>query len=209
MRKGRLNLTLVTVSLLVVSSVAYAGTVSVGAGAFSGTPVITFESLSNGDAITNQFAADGVTFTNLWANTEYGTTYFADAGLVGAANFTDAGCCVIPAVMNFSTPYTLVGFEIVSNGDTEFDLTGADGSIDVFHFNARPSSSSGIFVGFQNAAGISSVSIGPAAVNNALLLDNIQLEGQGSGTVPEPTSWLLFGSGLAMVLRGRLRRFKA
>lgn len=185
--------------LLSVGTAAYATTISVGAGAFSDPPAIAFNSIVNGQAITNQFAAQGVTFNNLWGD-QVDLVFFADSGVAVAANMSShAACCVIPATMNFSTPYELIGFELFSNGYTTVNVVGVDGQTNIFDIyayvppirNSRDQivvQAKGVFVGFENPTGISSISIGPSALNNAFLVDNIVLQ---APVVPEPGTFAL------------------
>ncbi|PRC93206.1 PEP-CTERM sorting domain-containing protein [Solimicrobium silvestre] len=190
----------IAVLMTAAGSTAYATpTVSVGIGSFSSGPDITFETLSNSTPITNQYSGLGVTFSNFWADTSYGTTFFSDAGNVGADNFAGpGGCCTSSATINFTTDYSMVGFEIVSNGNTTINVLSANNEMDTFNFNARPNSNSGIFVGLENLSGISEISFGPSAENDAFLIDNIRLEGAAPqpGTVPEPGILALLGIGL-------------
>jgi PEP-CTERM motif len=192
-------------ALFLMSPALYADSVLVGSGAFANPPVITFETIANGTAITNQFAAQGVILSNFWGDTS-DTVYFPDSGSVVASNFSGpAGCCQIPGTLTFSTLYTLAGFEIVSNGDTTFNVTGADGITNTFILDARPTPSSGIFVGFQDLAGITGISIGPSsAVNNAFAIDNVRLEAPEAVPEPSTVGLLLAGIGLLFVMRKRI-----
>jgi hypothetical protein len=185
-----------------MSPAIYADSTLVGSGAFTTPPVITFETIANGEVITNQYASLGVVFSGFSGDTG-DNIFFSDSGNVVASNFTANGT-QIPATLTFSTFYTLVGFEIVSNGDTTLNVTGDDGVTDTFVLNARPTSSTGIFVGFDDPAGITEISIGPSAVNDDFAIDNVQLEAPVATPEPGTAGLMLPGFGLLFVMRKRI-----
>ncbi len=208
----------IVASLLAAGSAASASTISIGASAFSNPPAITFDSIGNGVPITSQFAAQGVTFGNLWGD-QVELTFFFDSGAAVAANFGSGVLGgAIPATMNFSTPYEMVGFELFSNGFTTVNVLGVDGQTTTFNvyaytppirnkYNQIIVSAKGVFVGFENPTGISSISIGPSAVNNAFLVDNIIL--QAPVGVPEPGTLALMGVSLLGLVAAARRRLGA
>jgi hypothetical protein len=64
-----------------------------------------------------------------------------------------------------------------------------------------------VFFAFRSATPISKVSIYPGIASEQLAIDNFELGQQGTAATPEAATFLMIGSGLAMLLYARKRRW--
>ena len=165
----------------------------------SSLTLVNFDNLSNGEQITNQYP--GVTFTTAWGDTSSAELINGASGVV-ASNFdpTAPSCACQPLTIAFSTPVTDLGFLLVSDpGTTIASVTATDGTTS---FNLSASVLTfGTFVGFENSAGITSLTLtGPP--KGELSLDNLRYG--GSVSAPEPSALLLLAVGGLAIFRRRL-----
>ena len=194
---------------------------------FAGT-VINFEGFAEGTLISNQFSGLGVTFTQndggtpmidnlpalfgygpgsgtgmLTGSTTGGAPFPTVAGLVGVFS---SPVSMAGAFMSDTSPlgdYTISAFGSGGGLLESFIVTGgafpACGTV----FPTTPGC--GVFVGFNRPQGdIARIQFGPSGVfGDAFAIDDFRFASAASSTVPEPTTLLLFGSGLAAAMRRR------
>ena len=104
--------------------------------------------------------------------------------------------------MSFSQPVTRVGLEISTNPGTTY-LIVANGSL-AFSFTNLP-----VFVGLEDPAGFSSLTIDASAADNgAIIFDNVRFDLLAS-EVPEPGTLVLLGGGILGMLLCRSEAYQA
>ena len=215
MRMNRQALILAILLLSWATLPATADPIVVGSGAFTNPTLIDFESfLYVGQVpIGDHYANLGITFSNFWSDPGDGYL-ISGGGLVAAANFNPGvGCqghCQAADLYLDLPGYTLAGFQIYSNINV-VDVMVATGAGN-FNFTFAPAKN--IFIGFYDPSGIQSIHIDPdqgdPSKNVAMIIDNVLLQGAApEGTVPEPTTFLLLGSGALGLLGGVRRKFVA
>ena len=210
--KGMIALTLVLTPV-----VATAAPIQVGIGAFSGLEtVLDFDGVLLGQTITNQFVGQGVDFsgsTLISGSTAGGTVndahnFFTSPGTAVLQNFLTGVNCLPcqPVVIDFLTPMQLIGMDLVSAGNSaaftvENTLLGTS---TLFNINVGVNNNPDVFAGFFDPAGINRITIA-TSINGAIGLNDLRLE----QPVPEPSTMLLMGTGLAGMIGWRYRKQQA
>lgn len=176
----------------------------VGLGAFDGSEtLIDFNSLTSDELITNQFAGSGVTFSgSLYGHTEsFDLAYFTNHGGVIASNWiynnpNGPELTGLTWEATFSSSVTRAGFWL--NAWQEDDVL-----LDVFQGAALQGnlvfdvldSNDEIFVGVQSLTGFDRLSftLDMQNQNGYFAIDDFRF---GGTPVPEPSTWVLLGTGL-------------
>lgn len=185
------------------SSNAAAASFASAAGAIGTTKLITFESVALG-AFSTITVGTGVTLTTQGGNSII-SNEFTD--LLSGFNTTPGGSQYIDVesvylTFNFATGINSFGayFTGVQDGLGTELITFDDGTSQSIALTAPPNNSGGVeFIGFTDAGHkISSVTIGSAD-------DSIGIDDVRYGVVPEPSSFVLLGTGTLSML-GLVRR---
>jgi hypothetical protein len=175
--------------------------------------IITFDELGDlkSQTITNQFT--GVSFNGLiWDNSnlgQAGATGFDGAGLSNYDYYADKLLSQNNWVISFGGNVTDAAFAIMDMRSTyTFNAwSGGVGGTLVETFSSLIDYSPGAgFVGFTNSL-FDTIEI--VTTNGSIFaIDNLQYNNASSAPVPEPSTFLLFGAGLAGValLRRRARK---
>jgi hypothetical protein len=171
-------------------------------GLSSPVTTITFSELglASGTALTNQYAAFGVSFSNLWQDPQSG--FFATPS---AGNFAQPGGAIFnPITIFFSSPVMGAAFNINSNEGESF-FEAFLGATSQHSFSAPTGLFDEIWYGFDGIA-FDRIEILAGGSNNAMLIDNLQIGGAPTSTVPEPASMTLLATGLAGLAAARRRK---
>jgi len=186
----------------------------VGIGAFSGgETVIGFDSLSEDEVVTTQFLPLTVDFSgssHVSGSTSAGVGseawfFFAAPGTAVLQNFADScgaspSYC-LPVVIDFTIPYALIGFDLVTNpGMTTVTVTLTSAGVSTPFL--IPTGSPESFVGFFDPSGIDQIVISGAPLNGAIGLDDLRFE----APIPEPGTLSLLGAGILGLAALRRRR---
>lgn len=209
----------ISIVVVLIPMAAYSVPIQVGIGAFSGSEtVIDFDSLAEDEIVTTQFLSSGVDFSSsshvsgstAAGGGSEGWFFFSNPGTAVLQNFIeiclDSPSFCQPVIIDFTTPHSLIGFDIITNPSTStFDVQLVSaGSSTIFSISTSFPES---FVGFQDPAGIDRIIITEPSIEGegAIGIDDLRFE----GVVPEPSTLLLVGSGLAgVIVFGRKRLFK-
>ena len=203
-----LAVAILAVAMSAVSTEAEASSITNSTGLVAPQHTITFSevSLPDGTALTGQYAALGVTFSGLFVDSDF--VIFS-----GAANYP-VGCsvgpvCGVPFDIFFSSPVSAAALRVFTwTGTTGFQAF-LDGTL-VESFTAQTVLQTTFpftptFFGFQGIT-FNQLHVIPVGGTAAANIDNIQFNVIPTA-VPEPTSLLLIGTGLAAVaMRSRARR---
>ena len=162
-----------------------------GTGLESPATVISFSegSLANGTPVTNQFSSYGVGFVNAWLDTTY--TYTPTPSLT---SFDFASCTCYDLEILFTTPMDSAAWQLVTNAGLTMIEAYLGGSL-VGSTSVATSTVSPIpYYGFTG--GLVDRIVLRAPVNQAALIDNLQLNG---AAVPEPATWAMMLLGFGAV----------
>jgi len=167
---------------------------------------ITFDGLGSNEDIINQYAALGVIFGANWhAATNYYFT-LTGGGSTSASNFLP--CCVTPLDIFFTQAVSGTAFQYGSNPGPSTFTAFLNGAV-VSEFTAFTGGSGFTtteFWGFNESVSLDRIRIDAVNVNNAWVMDNLQV-GAVTAT-PEPATLMLLGTGFAGVF-GVVRRRRA
>ncbi len=164
-----------------------------------GDTLVTFDEIAlvNGTIVTNQFQLYGVEFSpSLTIESGRSTSGFSGKDL---QNFS-------PSVNPFSIIFTqtVSAFGAYWEADVLnvliFDAFLGATLVESFNFTEPNCCNTGTFLGFSNIT-FDSVQVSTSGTQ-ALIMDNLQYSpalGPNSGSVPEPTSLVLLGLGLASI----------
>ena len=176
----------------------------------SAATIINFDGLSDSEIVTNQFA--GLTFSNTTALTagvslnEFEFPPRSDFNVV----MDDGGAISILfnspvlSVSGYFTYLSSLTFTAFDSGATQVGQTTSLFSSNLV-LSGDPGSSANELLTVSFAGGISSVTISGDPMGGSFTLDDLRVEPLAT-TVPEPSSTLLFISGVLAV--GVLRHFK-
>ena len=160
-----------------------------------------------GTPITNQYAPFGIaSTTNLFFTTDGIPIGLPHIGGARLNNFpVNTGPFLTPFSITFTQPLTGVAFAMITNpGISGFDAL-LDGGLVATADTPTDLTSTNNFFGFTNIT-FDRIVVRPGGINNAMALDNLQLQFAPTA-VPEPgTLALLMTAGPGLVLLLRLRK---
>jgi hypothetical protein len=199
----RLTSTLTTfaaISLFAGATVASAAPITNATGIASPAVTILFSEfgLAADTVITNQYSSLGVTFSpNVYQNPQGFPGPNVDLGPNSASNFSFSGGPIVsPFSIFFNTDQTQAAFAMITNANTStFGAYLNSVLVESFSIATGPANPNN-FYGFSGIL-FDEIRVTVGGDGNAIF-DNLQI-----GSVPEPTTILLMGLGLAALARRR------
>lgn len=149
----------------------------------------------------------------MWPQAAFDPTPPREFGPGGAAGRTILQV-LIPPLPSQGLEVTLPGqvtqfgaeFKAVAAGDFTFTLFAGTQQVDVVTIPSGPAGQSYNFHAFEDSSAFDRVIIrGPAAINGQVIMDNLRFGPTGPVVIPEPSSLLLAGVGIAGLI-GMARR---
>ena len=195
---------LAAVTLLMFATTSFATVITDTTGLTSPHTTITFSEVAfnNGDPVTTQYASYGVTFASdsVFYNSQPG--YFSSDPSLANFSFTNSGGRILSSLY-FTQTVNGAAFNFITNlGISSFAALLNETTVE--SFTAATDTNTTMFYGFDNISFNEIQFLAP--LNFAAEFDNLQIS--SAAPVPEPSTFILFGAGLAGfgLLRRRMKK---
>jgi len=188
-----------------------AGTVALTFG-FAGTAqAITIDFSSGTKVNSNKYVEDNLTVKSTYPSGSRHIHLPNVGGTHGNVLYNHSGCCSTPYRLNFDMPINLISFEYKGTGQISSFLTDAPGAVAQGLVNqaAWLFVDVATMVNFPNDF-LNITLITWSQISGSLMIDNLVYDKANDvAPIPEPSTMLLLGSGLAGIVGWRYRKQQA
>ncbi|MBI5453100.1 MAG: PEP-CTERM sorting domain-containing protein [Deltaproteobacteria bacterium] len=195
-------------------SLIVAAMLSAGLPVYAGATVIDFEGGASGTAVGSDYSGSGVVFTNAYYTTDYGSENGSSTWATGETSglYNGVGNVAMSGYFTGTTDYISAQIIYADWAATTSSLVVYDSSSSILAFTILSSSTTPYSLSISTP-GIASFVFawqggGSGGYDDVIGIDNLTFNTVSSSSVPEPSTLLLLGSGLAGFAVVRMKRFR-